>query len=402
MNIAFLTKEYHQSTVDAGFTTIFNLAKEMKKQGHTVIMISGRQKYTEHKDLIPAGNRFDLAESIPIYRPYYFPWFKTKHWFLDLTLLFNRVLAAPLGLRYVEKKRNIKFDIIHSFSSSPILAVNGILAGLFSKKAKIIHSIKSFSEVDKYSFTWMGPVSLRILNFCNAVLVPLKYIKQQLVLKGCRADKIQVIHSPLRLNLFNNKDKNKLRSRYKSDKKTRIILYYGNRVASKGADVLIEAAKYLPEKDNFLILMCFPTEINKNDIQRVKEIRNGNKIRLLAGKIDVVHYLNLADIIVLPYRNFKSTEANPLCLLEAMACKTPIVTTGISELKELVQNYRDVLMAPPDNPKSLADKIMELLNNAKLQKKLIKNAYVTVQKFDAKIIARQHLELYTRLLNKSI
>jgi len=402
MNIAFLTKEYHPSTVDAGFTTILNLAKEIKNKGHRVVMISGRQKYTEHKDLIPATMNVEYAEGISIHRPYYFPWFKTNYWFLDFTMLFNRFLAASLGIRYIEKKRKIEFDIVHSFSSSPILAINSILAKLFSKKAKIVHSIKSFSEMDMYSFTWAGHISLRILNFCDAVLVPLQHIKEKLILKGCSKDKIHIIHSPLNLDSFNTQDKNKLRSQYKINKKKKIILYYGNRVESKGADVLIEAVKYLPEKEDFLILLFFPTEINKKDSQRIKEIKNGNKIKIFAEKINVVDYLNMADLLVLPYRHLKSTEANPLCLLEAMACKTPVVTTNIPEIKELVTDYKDVLMANPNDPKSLANKIIELLNNPKLQKQLTTNAFKTVQKFDIKIIAQQHLELYQKLLNQRI
>lgn len=400
MNIAFLTKEYHPSTVDAGFTTVFNLAKEMQAQGHTVIMISGRQKYTEHDKLIPANNKFDAADGISIYRPYYVPWFKTQYWFLDLTLLFNRILAAPLGLRYVQKKRNIKFDIIHSFSSSPVLVINSILAKLMSPKSKTVHSIKSFSEFDKYSFNRIGNILLKLLNLVDAVLVPLRYIKKQLVLRGSPADKIKVIHSPLRLNLFAKKDKNKLRSKYGFNHKTKVILYYGNRVSSKGADVLIEAVQYLPESEDFLILMFFPTEINQKDIKRVQEIRNGNKVKLFAEKINTVDYLNMADIIVLPYRNLEFTEANPLCLLEAMACKTPIITTHLPEIKELVTDYEDVLMANPNDPESLAKKIIELLNNPNLQKILVENAYHLVQKFDIHSIANQHLEVYKQLLSQ--
>lgn len=401
MNIAFLTKEYHPSTVDAGFTTVLSLAKEMKKQGHTVVMISGRQKYTENERILPADKKMEFADGIPIYRQYYLPWFNTKFWFFDASLFFNRFFAGPWGVRYVQNELGIVFDIIHSFSSSPGVALNCIFASFFSRSSKKVHTIKSFCLYDAHIFKIGNNLATKLLNFCDSIITSLQLLKKELVANGCNSDKIYIINSPINLDKIVKKDKTILRKRYGFSIGDKLILYYGNRVPSKGTDIILDCVDYLPSDKNTKILMIHPTIWPDSYKEHLAQKKNGNIIKLIVEKIDVVDYLSMADLVILPYRNLKSTEANPLCLLEAMACKTPVVTTSIPEIKELVTDRKDVLMANPEDPKSLAEKIMELLNNPDLQKALVENAYQTVQKFDIKLIAKQHLELYERLLNKN-
>ncbi|MBN1645243.1 glycosyltransferase family 4 protein [Candidatus Woesearchaeota archaeon] len=394
MNIAFLTKEYHPSTVDAGFTTLLNLAKEFKRQGNTVVMISGREKYTQHKNILPAKKRFELVEGIPIFRPYKFPQFKTNVWILNPSLFFNRFFAAPAGLRYVQKRLNLKFDIIHSFSSAPILVLNNILAKSFSKNAKKVHTIKSSSVFDNFSF--------KLLNLSDAVISSLELLKKEFIKKGCEKNKITIINSPIYIKNFRKKNKTGLRKKYGFNKKDKLILYYGNRVHSKGTDIILNCIDYLPKNKNITILMIHPTVWPKEYTEYLKKKKNRTIIKLMVKKINVADYLSMANAVIFPYRNLQATEANPLCLLEAMACKTPIVTTSIPEINELVTDYKDVLMALPNNPKSLAEKILEMINNPELQRKLTKNAYKTVKKFDVSIIAKKHLELYKKLLKKDV
>jgi glycosyltransferase involved in cell wall biosynthesis len=390
MNIAFLTKEYHPDTVDAGFTTLLNLAKEFKKQGNTVVMISGRERHTQHKNILPAERKFDLVEGIPIFRPYEFPWIKTNKWFFNLALFFNRFLAGPLGLRYVQKRLNLKFDIIHSFSSSPLLVFNSVLAKWFSKRAKKIHTIKSSSVFDNFSF--------KLLNLSDSIIVSLDLLKNKLIKKGCKKRKINKINSPIILNKFNRKNRDYLRKKNKFNKKDKLILYYGNRVHSKGTDIILDCVDYLPGNKNIKILMVHPTVWPEEYVEYLKKKKNGSMIKLIVKKINPVDYLSMVDAIILPYRSLEATEANPLCLLEAMACKTPIITTSIPEIKELVTDYKDVLMAQPNNPQSLAEKIVEMIDNPSLKKKLTNNAHKTVKKFDISIIAKKHLELYKKLV----
>lgn len=69
----------------------------------------------------------------------------------------------------------------------------------------------------------------------------------------------------------------------------------------------------------------------------VEQLNIKPMVEFILENIKIEDYVNFADVVVLPYRNFLGTEGNPSCLLEAMACKTPVVTTNLPELKEIIE-----------------------------------------------------------------
>ena len=182
------------------------------------------------------------------------------------------------------------------------------------------------------------------------------------------------------------------------DKK--IIFYYGATWENKGFGDLLSAFKLLLDKRKDIFLLVAPRyefeEIHKD---RIKELGLENNMRIVNELIDVPAYLNSADICVLPYRSLIGTEGNPSCLLEAMACKTPIVTTNIPEIKEIADNEEEVLMALPGDKISIADQINRILNDNQLRERLVGKAYLKSKEFDIEIIAKEFLGLYNSVLN---
>ena len=114
--------------------------------------------------------------------------------------------------------------------------------------------------------------------------------------------------------------------------------------------------------------------------------------------VKIEDYVAMADMVVLPYPNLIGTEGNPSCMLEAMACKTPVITTDLPELREIAEPEKEVLMAKPKDSDSLAAEINRLLKDKKLQEKLAENAYEKSKGFNDKIITKQFLELYEKIL----
>ena len=109
----------------------------------------------------------------------------------------------------------------------------------------------------------------------------------------------------------------------------------------------------------------------------------------------------MADAVVLAYPTLRGTEGNPSCLLESMAAKTPVVTTSLPELREIIQHEQEVLMANPSDPVSVAENIIKILKNEQLKQQLTENAYIKAQEFDTKKIAEEFLKLYLSLNTNS-
>ena len=80
---------------------------------------------------------------------------------------------------------------------------------------------------------------------------------------------------------------------------------------------------------------------------------------------DVQEALRRCAMLVLPCRIDESGDRDglPTVLLEAMACGTPVVTTDIVGLPELVRPDETGLLVPPDAPAGLAVAIESLLDD---------------------------------------
>ena len=86
----------------------------------------------------------------------------------------------------------------------------------------------------------------------------------------------------------------------------------------------------------------------------------------LHGVVDAARFLGALDIAVFPYTH-ESLMHLPSVLLECARLGTPIVTTDVGGLGELVVPGRTGLLAPPRQPRALAQAINRLLSDAELR-----------------------------------
>ncbi len=285
------------------------------------------------------------------------------------------------------KSQSTEFDIIHNFSASPLFVFKTILAQKHHKNAKTVHTLKSYSR------SVLGSLYLsRILNFVDVVTVHTHIMAEKLKNCGVKKEKIQVIRSHIDTTKFIPLNKENLKRKYGyTDQK--IVFYYGSTYFKKGPQNLIRGSSLIKAQ-----IIIAPRDYP--DQEFFKLIKNKPNIKVITEDINVVEYVNLADIIVLPYLDLIATEGNPSCLLEAMACKTPIITSNLPELREIVEPEKDVLMARSGDITSLVVQINRLLNNPQLRTKIAESAYLKSKQFDVRIITKQFLDLYQRLQTK--
>lgn len=381
MKIAYVPSLYDQNMTDATNITLTLLSKEVKTKNEYVGIFSQRENNALHEKI--NGVEIYRTSNLPAGPKNIFDIFGAANSF------FKDIFDQPSILKKIIKQKNIKFDIIHGFSASPLMSLRTLLCKPFSSKSKLIHTIKGNT---KY---WFSNIFTFLLNFFDAVIVPTHTLKKKLSRFGCSPGKVIVIRSPIDLEKFKPQNKAELKKKYHYEGK--VVLYYGHLSEVKGISHLIEAAKYLDDDVTVLFVTPSVKKFYLPYIRKISAEHMQNKIKVITKKVKIEEYVNMADVVVLPYPNLISTEGNPLCLLESMACKTPVVTTDIKELKEIVSPNHDVLMAEPKNSKNIAENIMKLLNDVSLQKRLAENAYKKSKEFDIKKIGKKHIELYKRI-----
>ncbi|WP_395065214.1 glycosyltransferase family 4 protein [Flavobacterium sp.] len=112
---------------------------------------------------------------------------------------------------------------------------------------------------------------------------------------------------------------------------------------------------------------------------------------------EIKKHINQATICVFP----TFAEALPVSWIEAMALQKPIVASNIGWAKEVIDDGIDGFLVHPKDHLIYAKRIIQLLNDSKLQKEFGFNARNKVaSKFSIKVVAEQSVVFYKNFLPK--
>ena len=116
---------------------------------------------------------------------------------------------------------------------------------------------------------------------------------------------------------------------------------------------------------------------------------------VLAGvRPDARGIVGAADVVV-----FSSTwEGLPLAALEALAAGTPVVSTAVRGLRELLTDGRDALLVPPNDPAALADALRRVLGDPGLGARLGEGGRALAGAHSEETMVARYLELYDTLI----
>lgn len=366
MNIAFLSSAFLRGMKESTGITITSLARELIGGKHRVLIITERRKgYPE----------FEKIGGVPVYR-----------------IFSGKLLAHARGVKAVQKKLDMQFDVIHGFSAAPVLALRTFLARkLYARNTTTIHTLKSYPKGFE-GFAWL-------LNLVDFVTVPTEIMKKKIAARWVHEEKIHVVRSFIDLDRFRAKNKTTLKKKY-GFKNKKIVFYYGSLYEKKGVKYLLHAFPEVLQKYPDAVLVLAPRHyVTDEYFALIDELGLKDKVKIITEDIDVADYVNLADVVVLPYVDMIGTEGNPSCLLESVACKTPVVTTEQPELKEIFDED-EVFYAKPADADSLADKIRSVLGSPDIAQKHAERAFKKIKAFDIKKIASQFLALYQKPLRE--
>jgi len=143
-----------------------------------------------------------------------------------------------------------------------------------------------------------------------------------------------------------------------------------------------------------LRLKIFGTGPQEHRIRQFISDRGLKDIVLLKGHVphkQLIAEMKRSDLLVLP----SLYEAQPMVALEAMACKKPVVAFNAPFVHEIIKNGYNGILARAYDPKDLSDKILLLLSDKKLHRKLGGNAYDYVKReHNWDIQVNKYLDVY--------
>ena len=117
----------------------------------------------------------------------------------------------------------------------------------------------------------------------------------------------------------------------------------------------------------------------------------------------VYEWLDLIDIFVLSCKVDSNGDQDgiPVVLMEAISSSTPVISTKISAIPELIDNSVSGLLAEPGNVDSLTEKIRIMLTNECDRKKYSKNAIKRLkEEFDLNVNAKRLKKIFEEMINE--
>jgi len=279
---------------------------------------------------------------------------------------------------FFKSKFKKKFDIVHAQNPISALAMKNVkgkkilsLQGEYSKQISLLHGNalgKLSSYLEKNALLW-----------ADAITVPSKEMYDEYIEKGYK-----VFHIPNAIDIssFSTEEDR----RY--DKQ---IIYAGRLSKEKGILDLLAISEKLPKDVHLIIAGSGPEEQKVQDMS--KKYHNIHYLGY-QSKENTIKLIRGSDILVQPSIMEGGTSST---LLEAMACKTPIIATSVGGNKETLIHMKTAYVVTPNNPLEILDAINDLFTNPDKQKTLSHNAYEIVSSYDWEYVGQKYLDVYNAI-----
>lgn len=116
-------------------------------------------------------------------------------------------------------------------------------------------------------------------------------------------------------------------------------------------------------------------------------------VRLAGTVTDVAAYLAAADVVAAPSRN----EGMGRALVEAMALGVPVVGAAVGGIPAVIEDGESGRLVPPDDPRALADALIEIGRDARLRATLGEAARARAEAFSTTVAHARMLAVYNAL-----
>lgn len=178
----------------------------------------------------------------------------------------------------------------------------------------------------------------------------------------------------------------------------RVVTFLGRLVYMKTPLGFVRAMPYVIEKrKDVRFLIVGDGELRDATNKLISDLNLNDYAIMTGARDDINNILNCSDIFV---------GLSPIChtysatIMEAMYLGVPCILDTPKYTKENFIHKKYAYLVPNEDPKSLGDAILHLLENKKLHDKLSKNGHVFVKKlgFEKGVIVKKTLGLYKRLI----
>jgi glycosyltransferase involved in cell wall biosynthesis len=351
MSVAMLIHGYHP-LVGGAERQLGALAPRLIQHGMDVQVLTRR-----HAGLA----REQVIEGVPVHR---------------LPIPGPKPLAAlAFIVAAIRRIGRIRPQVIHAHELFSTTTAAVIAKALFHIPVVVTpHSSGPRGDVQRLKRKLFGSWRMSLFRrWVDAFIVISTDISQELAQAEIPANRCHFIPNGVDIDRYqpsSTGERGKQRARLGINEKELLAVFTGRLVPLKRVEDLLGA--WLGVRSHFpaarlLILGSGPQE-------KVLRARAGEGVNFLGNVGNVVEYLKVADLFVLP----SSIEGLSVALLEAMACGLPVLATSVGGNVDLIKHAQNGWLVPPGQIVALQAAIIRLLGDGELRARLGSQARQTV------------------------
>ncbi len=288
----------------------------------------------------------------------------------------------------------VRPDLIHTVSMRMMFLTT--IAFWLSKSKRMVATLTGMGYLETAS----NPM-IRVVKWFVTKAFKLMFYTKRIHLVVQNHDDYQAVkgkfinHSRLHLVLGSGVDVDAFPLLPLPDDKTTQVTFVARMLKDKGLQELVDAAEIIRKQgvENIQInLVGMPHVVNPFSVseKQLKLWQDQGLVKWHDFRSDIITVWQESHIAVLPsYR-----EGLPKSLLEAASCGRAIITTDVPGCREMINGKNGVLV-PVQNPKALAQAIIEMSNDKGSLKAMgLESRKMAVEKFADDVVNKQMLEIY--------
>lgn len=304
----------------------------------------------------------------------------------DLFIFFKNIFKFLLSLRRKGVIAYVHTSSKNSFYRKSVF----ILVAILFRRRIILHIHPShfydyFCKLDGLTRCYVSFLLRKI--FCFVVLTDDMKIKMEGLFPG---KIVYVLNNPV--------DIQKMTLSGSYIRKDNSLVYLGWFIKGKGVFDLVDAIEIIALTNKNIHLDFYGTK-------QIETLRTYIQKKNLTRHITVHGWINdtrkvkvllECTCLVLP----SYSEGIPNVILEAMATKTPIISTLVGGIKEVLSDRQNAIIVKAQDSQDLSNKIIQLLADPELRNTISQNAFYDVSsKYDVKIIKKKFLKILDSVIS---
>ena len=158
-----------------------------------------------------------------------------------------------------------------------------------------------------------------------------------------------------------------------------IVLVSGGFLPSKGLHIAIEVANEL-KKQSFPFKMVITGIVYNsraseayyaNILKLIEDYNIADSIQLEVGRSSVIEYFKASDI----FMHASDTEGLPRVVMEAMACRLPVVANAVGGVTDYVLDGFTGIITRHNNVEDYVNAILRIAGDREFRESMVNNAY---------------------------